>query len=289
VAVSLSFLTLAPVSTATSNSFGDSQEDCVSSEDLCSHVWTEGLRLASIGDFDNAAALFQQVFNSEQQTDYCRELDDLFQIVELQNAMKTETNPVLWSAYAEKLRRLYHCNGMFPECYEISKQIFSQTRTVTSGLEVVHLCLAFHQIDEALSFIKCLELRFARDSDALTAIAVAKCSVFLVAGKTETARGLVREICSDSIKTPEVLLQLAKIQAATRQHVSSIKSLTRCFESTPQSVLPVIKADVLNSPEFRPIVSAPQFKMAMETQSKQVDTCCAKARENLTNIVSVNR
>ena len=277
--VLMCFALFATASIIDAGGLGDSREHGISSVNSSPEVWTTGEQFDRTGDSSDVLALFQGVVRVDRTgIDYFRELDNPFQIAKLQEALNVEANPILWFAYADKLRRLYVEKGMFPESLGISKKIFAQTGTVASGIEVINVCLAFHRTEEALSFVKHLESKFADDKEALTTIAIANCGVLIAAGKTETARGLVREIHPNAVKTPESFLQLAKVQAATRQHASSVKSLTRCFELTPPSVLPIMKADVENSPEFSTIASATQFKEAMATQSKQQEDCCPKAR-----------
>jgi hypothetical protein len=202
------------------------------------------------------------------------ELEDLAQIAVLQDTLNEETNVMQWFNCAKRLQKIYQDKGLFPESYEVCEQIFLRVGTVTNGLEVVNICLAFHETERALSFVESLELKFSEDHNAFVAIEIVKCNVFLAMGEAESARELVRKIPADSVKTPELLLQLAKIQAATRQHASSVKSLTRCFESTPPSVLPMIKAEVWSSSEFKSISYSRQFKEAMTTSSKRSEICC---------------
>ena len=257
------FLCVLPV-VATITLAGDGgacRTSCYSSK-ACS----EGIRLIRCGNSNDALTFLQQLPGGDVASGRL-EWEELLQIVELQDVLITESGAAQWFHCAIKLKKLYSDKGMFPESYDVCRQIYERIGTVAHGIDVVNACLAYKQVDKAMSFVKHLETKFAGDHGALVVITIVKCDVLLAKGETAAAGELVRQIPFDSVKTPEALLRLAKVQAATQQYTPSTKSLTRCFELTPSSMLPAVKTEVQHLPEFKPIVSTSHFRTAMKTQS----------------------
>ncbi|GHT21413.1 hypothetical protein FACS189419_02290 [Planctomycetales bacterium] len=236
----------------------------------CAEDMSEGIRLVKLGDMAGASIVLQRASQEKRfDRDWKDELDTLIYIAELQNIVRTEKDPERWNLAAEQLRICYIEVGLYSEAVLTAKQRFVRQRTIPAALVVVETCVATEQLKEASAFIRYLELIFKNDYKAVSAVEIMQAWVYLKMGKYETAKTYVRQLnVCDEIKDPELLFLLAKVQAATRQFASSVKTLKKCFLVTPPDILPLLKEDTLKSEEFAPILDAEEFQQVMTAESE---------------------
>jgi tetratricopeptide (TPR) repeat protein len=240
---------------------------------------SEGIQLVKLGDVNGASLVLQKSSKRDGVLlDWRNELESLTQIVTMQENLKQEKNAVRWYAVAEQLKKVYLEKGLRSEAVLQAKQIYARLKTLPSALDVVETCIETGLLDEAESVIEYFALKFRGDSEALAAVEIAKCRLYLESEKPESARAAVRQIKAADIQTPELLLSLARVQAATRQFSSAVQTLTKCFTLTPPEVLASVKVEASNCKEWANIQNSYEFSQAMQTKSSLSSGCssCAK-------------
>jgi hypothetical protein len=237
------------------------------------------IKLIKLGDINGASRVFQKSVPG----DWSDELEQLIRIVELRENLDREKTAIRWSILADELQDYFVSHRMWDGAVSIAKARFLRSRAVRHALDVIDLYSQAEQFDQALWYISYLEQKFFGDVESCAAIEVTKVKVYLAQGLQEHARLAVRQIKMCRIDSPETLLQLAKLQSATRQYASAVKTLVRCFELTPPSILPAYKVEAGSSEEFKPIMASSEFVAAMGTKSTVTDNCpaCAKKWDSI--------
>lgn len=229
------------------------------------------------------SVIFQRVLQQEGfSPDWQTALESSTQIAAMQESLSLEKNAVHWYALAGQLKDMYIKKGLNNEAVLLAKQIYEHLKTLSSALGVIETCVAVARFDEAESVIRYFEAKYKGQDEVLAAIGVARCRMYLESEKPESARAAVRKINTDVIQTPEILFSLAKVQAATRQSASSVKTLTKCFKLTPPEILDCVKGEASHCKEFRKISDSYEFMHAMQTKSTLSSGCSACSRKWLT-------
>lgn len=225
-------------------------------------------------DFDGALSVFRKElrhdFDNEQLK---KEYETLKTILRLRKNLENEENAVRWSNVAERLRQYYRRHEIYSELIDLTREWYRRGKTPAHAAHVIESYLLAGEYQNALDFVDSLE-----NADSNPVLQIEKACIFFAAGEKERARKIARSIQADSINAPEVLLRLARLQASTQLHATSVKTLTRCFEQTPPNILKKVKKEAAECQEFAPLLSSSEFTAAMATQSRifRDDPACSR-------------
>ena len=236
-------------------------------------AYADSRRLLSVGDFDGAVKSLQLALRHDfLNTKYSGDLRALQNIVKIRKECAQEKDFLRWNVLARQLRAYYQKNRVRNELVDISLQIFDHTKLTWDAVCVINAMILAERFDDALDFAEAID-----EQEANPSIQISKGYVLYAANRNVEARKLARSISLDNLQTPDDLLRLARLQAATELPASSVKTLTRCFELTPLGRLPELKEYIVKLPEFEPLLSSPEFAKAMTTQSGQtnIDRNCS--------------
>ena len=230
-------------------------------------------RIAS-GDFGGAVqslqwALRHDIVNKK----YTEELNSVREIIKIREEFAArEKGSPRWNLLAQHLRHYYQKNQVRAERIDISLQIFDCSKLTYDAVCVMDAMIQAERLNDALDFADSIDEKGENPS-----IQIAKGFVLYSADRKQEARKLARSLPLDNLKTSDDLLRLARLQAATGLSATSVQTLTRCFELTPDSLLPERKERVVRMPEFEPLLTSSEFAIALTTQSKQesIDRACS--------------
>jgi len=244
------------------------------SEDQGEQAFSEARFRISVADFDGAVKSLQLALRCDfVNKKYAAELKSVREIIKLREEIEQEKDSHRWSVLAQHLRTYYKKNGVRDGLVDIGLQIFDRSKLTWDAVGVINAMIAAERFDDALDFADSVD-----DKGINPSIRIAKGCVLYSAGQNSEARKQARSISMDDLQTPDDLLRLARLQAATELYASSVKTLVRCFEQTPRNSLSEFKEYVVKVPEFEPLLTSSEFAEALTTQSKQesIDRSCSQ-------------
>ncbi len=225
-------------------------------------------KLVSDGDFDEAVIALKTALRHDfTNKTIAAELDAVRNIIKLRNEFRNVKDSTRWSVLAQHLRLYYQKNGVKTEWVDISLQIFDKSKLTWDAVCVINAMIGAGRYNDALDFAESVD-----SNDKNPSIRISKGYIYYAAGELSEARKISKSLVMDELKTPDDLLRLARLQAVTNLHASSVKTLVRCFELTPINSLPSFKEYVVKLPEFEPLRPSSEFAEALTTMSKQENT-----------------
>lgn len=233
--------------------------------DLAHHFLSES-------NFDEALKTFQQALRSDfDNKKLAQEFEMLRRMIILRAELDNETNALRWKLISERLQKYYMENSIHDENIKLSIQMFKRSQSTEHAGYVIKAYTQAGRFREAFFFIDTLD-----ESNPI--VHIEKATVYLAADETAKARHIARSLSADQFCSPEELLRLARIQAATGLHATAVKTLANCFKQTPKHLLAKIKREAANSPEFEHLLSSSEFIEAMTVQSDILsnDPPCAR-------------
>lgn len=231
-------------------------------------------------DFDGAQNAFRKELRHHFDNEQLKKgYEELKTVLRLRENLKIEENAIRWSNLAGRLREYYRRHEIHSELIALSREVYRRSKADANAARVVEAYIIAGKYQSALDFVNSLE-----KADSNPVIQIEKACIFLAAGEKEKARKHARTIQADSMNAPEDLLRLARLQASTQLHATSVKTLVRCFERTPPNILARVKKEAAECPEFEPLLSSSEFTAAMATQSmiSRDDPACSRKWIGLT-------
>ena len=250
---------------------------CIGAEeaqDLGEQAFSEARFCVSVADFDGAVRSLQLALRHDfVNKKYVAELRAVREIIRLREELERERDSHRWSVLSQHLRAYYRKNGVRDGLVDISLQIFDRSKLTWDAVCVINAMIVAERFDDALDFAASVD-----ENDSNPSIRISKGYVLYSADRGAEARKQAKEISMNDLQTPDDLLRLARLQAVTELHASSVKTLIRCFEWTPRNSLPEFKDYVVTLPEFKPLLTSSEFAEALTTRSKQegIDQSCSQ-------------
>lgn len=233
-----------------------------------------GRRLLQEGDFQGALDAYRKELRlAFDNAELKQEFEVLQKVIRMREDLKNEENAIRWSILSDRLRRFYQQNDIHQPHIDLALELHRKHRSTKHAAYVIGAYVQAERYQEAVDFANSLE-RAASDP----VIQIEKACIFIAAGYREKARTIARSISAKSLESPDDLLRLARLQAATQLHATAVKTLVRCFEQTPPTILAKVKKEASGYPEFAELLSASEFVAAMSTRSRisADDPACAK-------------
>ena len=234
-------------------------------QDSGERAYSEARRQLASGDFSGSVKSLQMALRNDfLNTRYSDDLKLVQKIIRLREEFAQEGDSLRWNILARQLRVYYQKNQIRGELVDISLQIFNRSQLTWDAVCATNAMIIAERFDDALDFVESIDAEGANPS-----IQISKGYVLYAADRNADARKLARSISLDDLQTPDDLLRLARLQAATELPISAIKTLIRCFELTPASQLEERKEYVVKLPEFEPLLTSSEFAEALTAQSRQ--------------------
>ena len=222
-------------------------------------------RLLKNGDFDGALDACRKALRTrENDPDLNREFTELRQIIRLRREFTETKSSVRKTLLGDQLRCYYIRNEIHDENIAMAVDAFCENRTPGKALKLTEALTVAGRHQDALDFIDSLDLE--KNADQLL---VEKVRILLDADRWEEAITVLRSLTTELIDSPELLLSLARLQAMTKQNVSAVKTLGRCFGLIRQNQLAEVKRHVMDDPAFQAIRSTSEFGAVMQIRSKE--------------------
>lgn len=233
-----------------------------------------GRQLLRAGDFHGALdALRQELRLDFDNIELKREFEVLQKIIRMREELENEENAIRWNILSERILRFYRQNGIHQPHIDLALDIHRRHRSTKHAVYVIGAFVQAERFQEAIDFVNSLE-----QAASNPVLRIEKACIFIAAGYKEKARSIARSISAQTLDSPDDLLRLARLQAATQLHATSVKTLVRCFEQTPPTILSKVKREASSYPEFAELLSSSEFVAAMSTRSQISldDPACAK-------------
>ena len=243
-------------------------------QDLGEQAFVEARRRISVADFDGAVKSLQLALRHDfVNKKFADELKSVREIIRLREDIEQEKDSLRRNVLAQHLREYYLKNRIFEELIDISLQIFDHSKSTWDAVCVINAMIMAERFDDAFDFAVAVD-----EKDNNPSIRISKGYILCSSGLHLEARQQARSIDRGDLQTPDDLLRLARLQAATELYAMAVKTLILCFELTPRNSLQGFKEYVVKFPEFKPLLTTSEFAEALTTRSKQdsIDRACTQ-------------
>ncbi len=234
-------------------------------------VFADGKALLAKGDFKGAMAAFADAARADSSNrQYVSQYAMVRQIVQLRKRLKTETDPRRWHYTADALRSFYVREKIYPEALAIDKKVYAKWQDAPSAVRLAETLLAMDRNAEAAEVLSQIDPDKATGAtNALLGVALAR------DGKVDRAKVIARRVSLHENAGPGMAYSAARLYAATGDTDKALRSLARCFEAIPPSLLDGFKAHAKLCPDFADLASTAEFARVLQTKSKVAESKCS--------------
>ena len=231
----------------------------------------QGDQLLAAGDFTGAMKAYATAARTDRSNGrYLQQYVMTRRVVELRTRLDAEKDGRKWEATARALHAFYVNNDIHQEALKLGTVLHERLGSASSARWLAESQLALGKNAEAAETLSALDPTIATPStQALYGVALAR------EGKTEQAREIAELIELPDAAGAGMLLCAARLQAATGQTDRAAQLLTRSFQSTPPSRLPLVKQRVRSMADFSELDENDALARAMKTVSKVSESSCS--------------
>ena len=234
-------------------------------------VFANGKALLAEGDFNGALGAFATAARADQSNrEYVTQYTMVRRIIQLRKQLKTETDPKRRQYTADALRSFYVREKIYPEALALDRKVYAKRKDAPSAVRLAETLLAMNQNAEAAEALSQIDPGKATPATrTLLGVALAR------EGKIDRAKVIARSISLPKDAGPGRAYSAARLYAATGDTDKALRSLTRCFESIPPSLLDGFKAHAKLCPDFADLASTDAFAKVLQTKSKVAESKCS--------------
>lgn len=230
-----------------------------------------GNTLLQQGECGQALEAFATAARADRQNrEYLSRYMLVRRVVQLQEALETETDRARWEHIARALEHFYRTERMHDAALALSRQKYERLKDVRSAAALAETQLAMHLPSDALATLESLDAEQATPAtQALLAIALTRVD------RMDEAKGVAREVELSEETGPGVLYSAARMYAATGSSEHAMQTLRRCFERVSPSQLGAFKDHARNCSDFAELATTPPFVAVLKTESQVPESKCS--------------
>ena len=227
-------------------------------------------RLLKNGDFNAALDAYRKSLRTnETDASLRRQYEELRRIIRLRHELPDSHNARKTVVY-EQLRRYYLRHEIHRENIALTAGNFCENKTRRNAFLLIEALVAAGHFQESLDFIDSLDPEQIDEQYQIN-----RAEILINAGRLKESVAILKSFPIDEISSPETLLRISRLQAATKQNASAVKTLARCFDLMPLIQLRKVKQEVIDYPEFQSIRSAWEFQATLLIRDQEAP--CGKS------------
>jgi len=239
--------------------------------ETAAEAYGRGNALLQQGECRQAIEAFATAARSDRENrEYLSRYMLVRRVVQLQEALETETDPGRWEHFARALEHFYRTERMHDAALALSRQKYERLKDARSAAALAETQLAMHLPSDALATLESLGAEEATPAtQALLAIALTRVD------RLDEAKQVAQGVELSEKTGPGVLYSAARMYAATGSTERAMHTLRRCFERVSPSQLDVFKEHARNCGDFAELATTPQFVAVLKTESKVRESKCS--------------
>jgi tetratricopeptide (TPR) repeat protein len=234
--------------------------------------FTQGTELLSKGDLDGAAKAFEAAAKAEPDNQNYQVRAAIVQrVLAMRQTLDEQTDNEKWLNTAKALHTFYDENGIHDQALALANRAHTKLNTTETAVMLARSRLALGMNSEAAEGLRGItQSKIDAQVRVLLGLALAR------QGQKDEAAKLLGTLKDDAPESPQCEFDLARLHTLLGQHKEATAALVRCFETTPPSGLDAIKEQARTCDDLKPLQSKPEFKKALDTQSKVAESKCSK-------------
>ena len=238
-----------------------------------SELMSQGERAMRAGDFQTALKAWADAARqAPQNQDVQMQYAVLRQVVQLREAIATETDATRYETIATALRGFYRDHNLTNDALALDQQRYQKKPSAETAALLGETLLDMGNDAEAETVLASYAAADAPlDAHLLHAIALAR------QGKTEEAYAEAGALPLPEGTSARTLLFAARMNALTGGGQAATALVARALENTSPSALGVQRHVILTCPDFAALFGQASFGTAMQTTSKLSESKCSQA------------
>ncbi|MHC4774633.1 MAG: tetratricopeptide repeat protein [Planctomycetota bacterium] len=234
-------------------------------------LYEDGLALLAQGDFAGAAkALGAAAQADPEESSYRQHAALVRRVVQLRTMHDQQSIPARWSDIAKSLRAFYYEYRLFNEALALDEKAHEKLNTAESAAALGETQLELELNERAAEFLAGLdENRVSPRSRVLLGIALARLD------RIDEAKAIAAKCVVPKEPDPAMCFDMACLQALLGQRNGAAKMLTRCFESTPPSLLEATKDRARQREDLNGLATSTEHEGVWLTASRVKESSCS--------------
>lgn len=221
-------------------------------------------RLLKSGNFEEALVAFRKALRSNETDPVLqREYEDLRRILQYRQLIDDARSATQRNMMVEQLRRYYLRHELHRENIDLAVGDYCVNRSTKNACRLIEAFVHAREYEQAVDFIDSL------GDAANDRFRIEKARILLMDERHGEALRVLQAVSASPPDSPDLLLELSRLQAQTRQNASAIKTLTRCFELMPLQRLQAVRREIADYPEFQAIRTSPEFLAVLQIRSEE--------------------